>query len=140
MKRQLVSAFIAACATVPLVFSSALAQTQTSNTISINHASPTTTLQGMASSATCATEAIEKPQYTVEITEDSDRRFKVKGDSETTLLLINNEGKRFCIQTDSFSNGEAELTGRWTRGTYKVFVGSSSATKPSYTLSVSPLN
>lgn len=140
MKRQLVSAFIAACATVPLVFSSALAQTQPSAVISINNASPATTLQGMASSATCATEAIEKPQHTVEITEDSDRRFKVKGDSETTLLLINSEGKRFCIQTDSFSNGEAELTGRWTRGTYKVFVGSGSAAKPSYTLSVSPLN
>lgn len=140
MKRQLVSAFIAACATVPLVFSSALAQTQTSNVISINNASPATTLQGMASSATCATEAIEKPQYTVEITEDSDRRFRVKGDSETTLLLINSQGRRFCIQTDSFSNGEAELTGRWTRGTYKVFVGSRSSAKPSYILLVSPLN
>jgi hypothetical protein len=138
MKRQLVSAFITACATVPLAFSSALAQTP--NVISINNASPTATLQGMASSATCATAAIEKPQYTVEITEDSDRRFRVKGDSETTLLLINTQGKRFCIQTDSFSNGEAELTGRWTRGTYKVFVGSSSVAKPSYTLSVSPLN
>ncbi len=138
MKRQLVSAFITACATVPLVFSSALAQT--SNAILINNASQTATVQGMASSATCATAATEKPQHTVEIMEDSDRRFKVKGDSETTLLLINSEGKRFCIQTDSFSNGEAELTGRWTRGTYKVFVGSGSAAKPSYILSVSPLN
>ena len=142
MTRPLVSvfitAFVTACATVPLVFSSALAQA--SNAISINNASQTATLQGMASSATCATAAIDKPQYTVEITEDSDRRFRVKGDSETTLLLINSQGKRFCIQTDNFSNGEAELTGRWTRGTYKVFVGSRSTAKPSYTLLVSPLN
>lgn len=139
MKRQLVSALITACATVPLVFSSALAQTSNA-TILINSASQTATVQGKASSATCATAAIEKPQYTVEIAEDSDRRFRVKGDSETTLLLINSQGKRFCIQTDSFSNGEAELTGRWTRGTYKVFVGSGSAAKPNYTLSISPLN
>jgi len=138
MKRRLVSAFITACATVPLVLSSALAQI--SNVISINNASQTATLQGMASSATCATEAIDKPQHTVEITEDSDRRFRIKGDSETTLLLINTQGKRFCIQTDSFSNGEAELTGRWTQGTYKVFVGSSNAAKPIYLLLVSPLN
>ncbi|MCY7407623.1 MAG: hypothetical protein LH631_09655 [Alkalinema sp. CAN_BIN05] len=138
MTRRLVSAFITACATVPLVFSSALAQVST--VISINNASQAVTLQGMASSATCATAAIEKPQHTVEITEDSDRRFRIKGDSETTLLLINSQGKRFCIQTDNFSNGEAELTGRWTRGTYKVFVGSRSAAKPSYILSVSPLN
>ena len=138
MKRQLVSSFIAACATVPLVFSNALAQA--SNAVSINSSSQTATLQGMANSATCGTAAIDKPQHIVEITEDSDRRFRIKGDSETTLLLINNQGKRFCVQTDSFSNGEAELTGRWTRGTYKVFVGSRSASKPSYSLSVSPLS
>ncbi len=138
MKRQLVSSFIVAFATVPLVFSSALAQA--SNPISINSLSQTVTLQGTASSATCGTAAIDKPQHIVEITEDSDRRFRIKGDSETTLLLINTQGKRFCVQTDSFSNGEAELTGRWTRGTYKVFVGSRSAAKPSYSLSVSPLS
>lgn len=137
MKRRLVSSFIAACATVPLVFSSALAQA--SNSISINSSSQTATLQGMASSATCGTAATDKPQHTVEITEDSDRRFRVKGDSETTLLLINSQGKRFCVQTDSFSNGEAELTGRWTRGIYKVFVGSRSLAKPGYSLLVSPL-
>ncbi len=138
MKRQLFSSLIIACATVPLVFSTALAQV--SNGISINSLSQTTTLKGTASSATCATAAIDKPEHTVEITEDSDRRFRIKGDSETTLLLVNSQGKRFCIQTDSFSNGEAELTGRWTQGKYKVFVGSRNAAKLSYTLSISPLN
>jgi type 1 fimbria pilin len=133
---RLISTVVTACATLPLLISSAQAQA----TASVNSASPVVTLQGNAGSATCGTAAIDKPQHTVDMTEDSDRRFRVKGDSETTLLLINSQGKRFCIQTDSYSNGEAELTGRWTRGTYKVFVGSRSASKPAYKLSVLPLN
>jgi type 1 fimbria pilin len=136
MKLRLISAFVTACATIPLLLTSAQAQA----TASVNSTSPVMTLQGTAGSATCSTVATDKPQHTLDVTEDSDRRFRVKGDSETTLLLINSQGKRFCIQTDSYSNGEAELTGRWTRGSYKVFVGSKSASKPSYKLSVLPLN
>ncbi len=136
MKLRLISAFITATASLPLMISSVQAQA----VASVNSASPVVTLQGTAGSATCAMGAIDKPQHTVDMTEDSDRRFRIKGDSETTLLLVNSQGKRFCVQTDSYSNGEAELTGRWTRGTYKVFVGSKSASKPAYKLSVLPLN
>ncbi len=136
MKFRLIPAFMTVCATLPLLVSNVQAQA----VASVNSASPVVTLQGTAGSATCGTVAIDKPQHTIDVTEDSDRRFRVKGDSETTLLLINGQGKRFCVQTDSYSNGEAELTGRWTRGTYRVFVGSKSASKPAYKLSILPLS
>ena len=137
MTLRLMSAFITAFATMPFMFSSVMAQTAA---LSLNNATPALVLKGTATSATCASNGSENFQHTIEVTEDSDRRFRVKGDGETSLLLINSQGKRFCIQTDSYSGGEAELTGRWSKGTYRVFVGSRSASKPAYSLSVLPLN
>jgi type 1 fimbria pilin len=136
MTLRLIPTFLATAATLPLLISTVQAQAL----ISVNSTSPVVKLQGTATAATCTNVAIDKPQHTVQLTEDSDRRFRVTGDSTTTLLLINSQGKRFCIQTDRYSNGEAELTGRWTKGTYKVFVGSTSASKPTYTISVLPLD
>lgn len=98
-----------------------------------------TTLEGKSVSGITCSASKETPNHTIDITEDSDRRFKIQGSGNLTLLIVNSQNKRFCVQTDEFSGGEAELPGRWKKGSYRVYVGGQSATVP-YKLSILPIN
>ena len=95
---------------------------------------------GGSRDASCGGFVAEVPNHTVEMTEDSDRKFRVKGNSNTTLLVLNTQGKRFCVQADEFSGGEAELPGRWKKGTYRVYVGNKNQGRSSYQLTILPIN
>ena len=90
--------------------------------------------------ASCGGFVAEVPNHTIEITEDSDRKFRVKGNSNTTLLVLNGQGKRFCVQADEFSGGEAELPGRWKKGTYRIYVGNKNQGRSNYQLTILPIN
>ena len=95
---------------------------------------------GSSRDAICGGFVAEVPNHTIEMTEDSDRKFRVKGNSNTTLLVLNSQGKRFCVQADEFSGGEAELPGRWKKGTYRVYVGSKNQGRSNYQLTILPIN
>ena len=95
---------------------------------------------GSSRDASCGGFVAEVPNHTIEMTEDSDRKFRVKGNSNTTLLVINSQGKRFCVQADEFSGGEAELPGRWKKGSYRVYVGSKNQGRSNYQLTILPIN
>ena len=95
---------------------------------------------GSSRDASCGGFVADVPNHTIEMTEDSDRKFRVKGNSNTTLLVINSQGKRFCVQADEFSGGEAELPGRWKKGSYRVYVGSKNQGRSNYQLTILPIN
>ncbi len=112
--------------------------------LTINNATPAVTVEGTSGGtvrdASCAGFVADTPNYTIEITEDSDRRFRIKGNNETTLLILNSQGKRFCVQADDFSGGEAELPGRWKKDKYRVFIGQKTQSRSTYKLTILPLN
>ncbi len=117
---------------------------QAAASIVITNATPAVTVDGTSGGtsrdASCGGFVAEVPNHTIEITEDSDRKFRVKGNSNTTLLVLNSQGKRFCVQADEFSGGEAELPGRWKKGTYRVYVGSKNQGRSNYQLTILPIN
>jgi hypothetical protein len=117
---------------------------QAQTVISINSNSPVVTVEGNSGGNTqdksCAGFISDVPNYTVEMTEDSDRQFQIKGNRDTTLLVLNSQGKRFCVQADELSAGEAELTGRWKKGTYRVYIGNKTQTRSNYKLMIKPIS
>ena len=131
---------------VALVLSSvgAIAPVQAAAPIAITNTTPAVTVDGVSGGssrdASCGGFVSEVPNHTIEMTEDSDRKFRVKGNSNTTLLVLNSQGKRFCVQADEFSGGEAELPGRWKKGTYRVYVGNKNQGRSNYQLTILPIN
>ncbi len=122
-------------ATAPVQAAAPIVITSTTQAVTVNGTSG-----GTSRDASCGGFVAEVPNHTVEITEDSDRKFRVKGNSSTTLLILNSQGKRFCVQADEFSVGEAELPGRWKKGTYRVYVGSKNQGRSNYQLTILPIN
>ena len=131
---------------IALVLSSvgAIAPVQAAAPIAITNTTQAITVDGVSGGssrdASCGGFVAEVPNHTIEMTEDSDRKFRVKGNSNTTLLVLNSQGKRFCVQADEFSGGEAELPGRWKKGTYRVYVGNKNQGRSSYQLTILPIN
>ena len=131
---------------VVLILSSvgAIAPVQAAAPIAITNATPAITVDGVSGGssrdASCGGFVAEVPNHTIEMTEDSDRKFRVKGNSNTTLLVLNSQGKRFCVQADEFSGGEAEQPGRWKKGTYRVYVGNKNQGRSNYQLTILPIN
>ena len=131
---------------VALMISSvgAVVPVQAAAPIVITNTTPTITVDGVSGGssrdASCGGFVAEVPNHTIEMTEDSDRKFRVKGTSSTTLLVLNGQGKRFCVQADELSGGEAELPGRWKKGTYRVYVGNKNQGRSNYQLTILPIN
>ncbi len=139
---SIVKTFIPA---VALMLSSVgAASVQAAAPIVITNTTQAVTVDGTSSGsnrdASCGGFIAEVPNHTIEMTEDSDRKFRVKGNSNTTLLVLNSQGKRFCVQADEFSGGEAELPGRWKKGTYRVYVGNKVQGRSNYQLTILPIN
>jgi hypothetical protein len=112
--------------------------------LTINNSTPAVTVEGTSGGnvrdASCAGFVADTANYTIDMTEDSDRRFRIKGNNETTLLILNSQGKRFCVQADDFSGGEAELPGRWKKDKYRVFIGQKTQSRSTYKLTILPIN
>jgi hypothetical protein len=78
------------------------------------------------------------PNHTLQINADSNLRFSLQGVVGSTLLILGDQGQKFCVQADQLSNGKVEIPGRWGRGSYRIFVGSHSQRQVEYTLTLSP--
>lgn len=112
-----------------------------SQVVSIAQNSQPVTLSGTSGGdkkdASCAGFIADRPNHTVQVTADSNLKFTLQGSGEPTLL-ITGSGQTFCVQADRLSNGKVEIPGRWTKGTYSVFIGDQGRTRSPYTLSIAP--
>jgi hypothetical protein len=86
----------------------------------------------------CAGFISSAPNHVVQVTEDADLRFVLKGaGGQPALLIRSSTGQVFCVPADSYSNGKVEIPGRWRKGIYSVFVGDRANGQHAYTLSIS---
>jgi hypothetical protein len=115
-----------------------------SQTVSISPNAQSITLSGTSGGAKkdpgCAGFIADRPNHTVQVTADSNLRFTLQSSGQPTLLITGTQGQTFCVQADRLSNGKVEIPGRWTKGTYSVFVGDRAQGRNPYTLSISPQN
>lgn len=86
----------------------------------------------------CAGNIAASPNHTIQVTEDTSLRFTLQASGgQPTLLIRGASGQNFCVAADSYSNGKVVIPGRWSRGTYSVFVGDRANGRHPYTLSIS---
>ncbi len=118
----------------------AMAGIATSQTISPN--SQPVTLEGTSGGSkkdsSCAGFIANAPNHTLQVTADSDLRFTLQSSGEPTLLITGAKGQAFCVQADRLSNGKIEIPGRWTKGSYSIFVGDRAQGRNPYKLSIEP--
>jgi hypothetical protein len=86
----------------------------------------------------CAGFIADRPNHTIQVTADSNLKFTLQAQGQPTLLITGAPGQTFCVQADRLSNGKVEIPGRWTKGTYSVFVGDRTQGRNPYTLSIAP--
>ena len=129
---------------IPTVIAAVLAMAQfaSSQIVSIASNSQPVSLNGTSGGSKkgpgCSGFISEAPNHTIQITADSNLRFTLQGAGEPTLMITGAQGQTFCVQADRLSNGKIEIPGRWTRGTYQVFVGDRAQGRNPYTLSIAP--
>jgi hypothetical protein len=113
-------------------------------TVSISPNAQPITLNGTSGGTNkdpgCAGFIADRPNQTVQVTADSNLRFTLQSSGQPTLLITGAQGQQFCVQADKLSNGKVEIPGRWTKGTYSVFVGDRAQGKNPYTLTIAPQN
>jgi hypothetical protein len=117
-----------------IMSNSAMAQVQ-----AIDPAQTTTltgTSGGTARDAGCAGSIADAPNHQVKIAQDSNLTFALEGADDATLLILGPQKQRFCVQADKVSQGKIEIPGRWSRGTYDVFVGTRNRNRSAYTLTI----
>jgi hypothetical protein len=99
------------------------------------------TLSGMSGGAkkdaSCAGFIAATPNHVVQVSEDSNLSFQLKGAAGSTLLITGDKGQNFCVQ--ALSDGKVEIPGRWNRGRYSVFVGDRNQASNRYTLMIEPM-
>jgi hypothetical protein len=93
---------------------------------------------GAKKDSSCAGFIGDRPNHTIQVTADRNLKFTLQGSGEPTLLITGAQGQNFCVQADRLSNGKVEIPGRWTKGSYSVFVGDRGGARNPYTLSISP--
>lgn len=120
----------------------AMAQLVSSQIVSIEPNSQPISLSGTSGGAKkgpgCSGFISDAPNHTIQVTADSNLRFTLQGAGEPTLMITGATGQTFCVQADRLSQGKIEIPGRWTRGTYSVFVGDRGQARNPYTLSIAP--
>jgi hypothetical protein len=78
-----------------------------------------------------------KANHLVKITQRNDYlRFSITGGGQPTLL-IEGPKDRFCAIADPSSGENAEISGVWLPGTYRVYVGDRAGGQHNYTFSIS---
>ncbi|HEY9617269.1 MAG TPA: hypothetical protein V6C64_10530 [Microcoleaceae cyanobacterium] len=111
-------------------------------TIAINSGSNPIQVTGVSGGeqkdAGCAGYITATPNHKIEITEDSDLKFVLQANGgQPTLLIRSSTGQDFCVPSDKYSGGKVEIPGRWSKGTYDIFVGDRNQGHSPYTLSIS---
>jgi hypothetical protein len=138
MKALIHRSFVALAALMAL----AAVQNVVAQTIAISSASQPVQLSGTSGGnrkdANCAGSIASTPNHVVQVQEDSNLRFTLQAAGKPALLIQSASGQVFCVAADSFSNGKVEIPGRWTQGTYQVFVGDRGNGQFPYTLSIAP--
>ncbi len=113
-----------------------------SQTVAIPPNSPAVMLNGTSGGSVkdpgCAGFIASSPNHTIQVTEDSNLRFSLKGAGQPTLLISGVQGQNVCVQADSLSGGKIEIPGRWSKGNYSVYVGDRAQGHNLYTLSITP--
>ncbi|MBW4537663.1 MAG: hypothetical protein KME43_00805 [Myxacorys chilensis ATA2-1-KO14] len=122
----------------------ALSGLATSQPVSISPNSQSISLSGTSGGpkkdSGCAGYISQTPNHSIEVTADSNLRFSLQGSGTPTLLITGSQGQNICLQADKLSNGKIEIPGRWTKGSYSVFVGDRAQGQNPYTLSIAPQN
>lgn len=120
----------------------AMAGVASSQIVSVTPNSSGVTLDGTSGGArkdsSCAGFVADRPNHTIQVTEDSNLRFSLKGTGQPTLLITGAQGQTICVQADSLSGGKIEIPGRWSKGNYSVYVGDRAQGRNPYTLSIAP--
>lgn len=128
---------------VPLTLAIALATATSavSQSVAIRPNSEPVQLSGTSGGTqkdkSCAGYISTAPNHVIQVTEDSNLLFTLQSSGQPALLIRNAAGKDFCVPADSFSDGKVEIPGRWTKGTYQVYVGDRAGGRHAYTLSIS---
>ena len=118
--------------TAAATFSQPIAITPSSQPVQVNGTSG-----GSQKDKSCAGYIATSPNHVIQVTEDSNLLFRLQSSGQPALLIRSAAGQDFCVPADSFSGGQVEIPGRWSRGKYLVFVGDRAGGQHSYTLSIS---
>ena len=116
-----------------VALSQAVAITPNSQTIQLSGTSGGSKQDGKG----CAGSISPAPNHVVQVTEDANLQFTLQSSGEPALLIRSSAGQVFCVPADSYSNGKITIPGRWTKGTYSVYVGDRARGQHPYTLSIS---
>jgi hypothetical protein len=86
----------------------------------------------------CAGYIAKDANHRVKLDRSSNLSFTLEGANDATLLILGSNDQRFCVQVDA-SKGKVAIPGRWSTGSYEIFVGSRSGSKANYKLTIGPL-
>jgi hypothetical protein len=93
---------------------------------------------GSSTDGSCAGNIAPTANHTINITQDMNLRFTLKASGGQPALLIRSaSGQDFCVPADSYSDGKVVIPGRWSQGSYAIFVGDRANGRHAYTLSIS---
>lgn len=93
-------------------------------------------LAGGAQSSSCGF-LPATPDQLLQVTEPfASFDIQVEGEGDFTLYIEGANGFSECLTTDRFSGGQLQAPGLLNQGTYRIYVGSQSATQTPYTLSI----
>ncbi len=124
-----------------LVIGAVSATAALSQTVAITPNSQTIQLNGTSGGGkkdpSCAGYIAPSPNHVVQVTEDANLQFTLQSSGQPALLIRSASGQNFCVPADSYSNGKVTIPGRWSKGTYAVFVGDRANGQHPYTLSIS---
>ncbi|PSB24915.1 hypothetical protein [Stenomitos frigidus] len=122
-----------ALGTASVALSQVVAITPNSQTVQFNGTSG----GSKQDSKGCAGSIAPAPNHVVQITADANLQFTLQAAGEPALLIRSSSGQDFCVPADSYSNGKITIPGRWSKGTYSVYVGDRAKGQHPYTLSIS---
>lgn len=83
----------------------------------------------------------ETPNQVINLSEPLDyMRLSVESTAGQATLLVDGPDGRFCVLGDSVSGENPQISGFWTEGTYRLYVGDRTGGQHAFTLSISPKN
>jgi len=127
------AALAIALGTAGTVLSQSIAITPTTQPIQVSGTSG-----GSKNGGSCAGAIAASPNHIINVTEDTNLEFTLQAGGQPALLIRSASGQNFCVPADRYSNGTITVPGRWTKGTYSIFVGDRANGQSSYTLSITP--
>jgi len=127
------AALAIALGTAGSVLSQPIAITPSTQTIQVSGTSG-----GSKNGGNCAGAIAASPNHVIQITEDTNLQFTLQAGKDSSLLIRSASGQTFCVPADDYSKGKITVPGRWTKGTYAIFVGDRANGQIPYTLSIAP--